>query len=160
MKPFFTILLAMATSCASAQDIPSIRITELTELASRKSDSVWVINFWATYCAPCVKEMPYLEAVAGRYKQQPVGLLFVSLDFPETYPAALKRFVTKKKIRSRLAWLNETDADYFCNAIDKSWGGSIPATWIVNTASGYRKFYEDSFTAETFEKALKEAIGR
>jgi len=159
MKALLTILLLCVFSLLYAQPIPSIRITELTSLASRPSDSVWVINFWATYCAPCVNEMPYLEQITERYKNRNVGLIFVSLDFPETYPKALRRFVAKKKIRSEVVWLNETDADYFCNAVDKRWGGSIPATWIVHTSSGYRRFYEDSFTAETFEAALKQALG-
>lgn len=159
MKQLLTILLLSTACLVSAQPIPSIRITQLTRLAERHSDSVWVINFWATYCAPCVQEMPYLEQVAERYKDRKVGLIFVSLDFPGTYPKALRRFVAKKKIRSGVVWLNETDADYFCNAVDKRWGGSIPATWIVNTSSGYRRFYEDSFTAETFEAALKQALG-
>ena len=160
MKTLLTFLLACGASYASAQHIPSVHITELTELASRKSDSIWVINFWATYCAPCVKEMPHLEQVAGRYRNRNVGLIFVSLDFPESYPNALGRFVAKKNIRSAVVWLNETDADYFCNAVDKSWGGAIPATWIVNTATGYRRFYGDAFTAETFERAMNEAMGK
>ncbi len=160
MKALFTILFLYSANCLSAQNIPSIRITELTDLVQKPSDSIWVINFWATYCAPCVKEIPHLEEVVARYRHRKVGLLLVSLDFPEAYPKTLKRFVEKKKIGSAIAWLDETDADYFCTAIDKTWGGSIPATWIVNTSTGYRRFHEDSFTAAEFEAALLQALER
>ncbi len=151
------LLLAMA---ANAQTLPAWKITDVADYYSKKTDSVYVINFWATFCVPCVAEMPHLQSITKKYEGRKVKLLLVSLDLPSVYPQKIILFAKRHNITASMAWLNETDADYFCNVIDKKWSGSIPATLIVNAATGYRQFYEKDFTAEEFETELKKAISQ
>jgi len=103
-------------------------------------------------------EMPHLQSITKKYADKKVKLLLVSLDFPSFYPDKIKAVAKKKNIKADIAWLDETDADYFCNAVDKRWSGSIPATIIVNAATGYKEFYEQQFMKKEFEEALKKAI--
>jgi hypothetical protein len=84
--------------------------------------------------------------------------LLVSLDLPSYYPAKVTSFAKKHNFNTNIVWLSETNADYFCPKIDKSWSGSIPATLILNPSTGYRKFFEEEISAETFEAELKKAI--
>jgi len=159
MKKIFIILLALSTACSSrGQTIPSWKITDVVNYYSQQTDSVYVINFWATWCKPCVEELPYLQSITKKYAGKKVTLLLVSLDLASFYPDKIQSFATKQAVNASIVWLNETDADYFCNRIDKKWSGSIPATIIVNAATGYKQFYEQQFTAEEFEKELLKAL--
>jgi thiol-disulfide isomerase/thioredoxin len=141
-----------------AQKIQSIKMTELAAYAN-KTDSVLVINFWATFCKPCVEEIPFLQKICKKYTANKVKLILVSLDGPAEYPNKIRAFIHKKKFSATHFWLNETDADYFCPQIDKQWSGAIPATLIVNKANNYRGFFEQSFKETEFEAVLKNALG-
>ncbi len=125
---------------------------------SNGSDTVYVVNFWATFCKPCVGEIPSFINIVKKYEEQKVKLLLVSLDLPNYYPAKIVGFVKKNHFNTNIAWLNETNADIFCPMIDKSWSGAIPATIIVNGKTGYKKFFEDEMKAEQFEKEVKMAL--
>jgi hypothetical protein len=84
--------------------------------------------------------------------------LLVSVDLPSFYPKRIAAFAAKNNFNASMAWLDETSADYFCPMIDKSWSGAIPATIIVNTKTGYKKFFEAEMKEEDFEKELRKAI--
>jgi thiol-disulfide isomerase/thioredoxin len=155
---FFAILLLCASFFAAAQTVQKIKMAELAAYIAH-SDSVLVVNFWATYCKPCVEEIPYLIKICKKYKGQKVKLLLISLDMPADYPVALKAFIKKHRFIVQNCWLAENDADYFCPQIDKKWSGAIPATLIVNKAKNYREFFEQPFKEAAFEALLKTALG-
>jgi thiol-disulfide isomerase/thioredoxin len=151
------IIIACIYINGYSQEIAKWKITDIENLME-KSDSILVINFWATFCVPCIEEIPDLIKFSNKYKKQKVKLYLVSLDFSENYPAKIKKFVAKKKYNASVAWLNETNADYFCPKIAETWSGAIPATLIVNKKSGYRKFYEEKLSAPEIENAIQKAI--
>ncbi len=158
MKKILGILFFSACiQFAHGQTIPKWKITDVEKYMGQK-DAVLVINFWATFCKPCVAEIPSFISITNNYKKENVKLLLVSLDLPSYYPAKIASFSKKHNFRTSIAWLNETNADYFCPRIDPSWSGSIPSTVIINTKTGYRKFFEEEMTAADFEKELKAAI--
>ncbi|MEO5943970.1 MAG: TlpA disulfide reductase family protein [Ferruginibacter sp.] len=140
------------------QSIPKMKITDVEKYISTDSSNILVINFWATFCKPCVAEIPSFISTVQKYKNDKVKLLLVSLDLPNYYPAKIATFAKQHNFSTNIAWLNETNADYFCPKVDEKWSGAIPATLIVNTKTGYRKFFEDEMSAATFEKELKLAI--
>ena len=142
---------------AQSQEIPKWKIADVEKYMGTK-DEVLVINFWATFCKPCVAEIPSFIKITNQYKSQNVKLLLVSLDLPSFYPTKIASFAKKHQFNTNIVWLEETNADYFCPKIDKSWSGSIPATLILNTKTGYRKFFEEEIDAADFEKELKMAI--
>lgn len=152
----FTAFLCMAVY---SQPIPKWKMNDVVRYFSKDNDTVYVVNFWATFCKPCVAEIPYFISLCNKYKSRKVKLLLVSLDLPDYYPAKIRVFARKKQFNTSIAWLNETDADVFCPLIDKNWSGAIPATLLVNGKTGFRKFIEDDIKAEDFEAMLKQAIG-
>ena len=152
----FTILLfAMASR---GQAIHKVMMADVVRSFSNGSDTVYVVNFWATFCKPCVGEIPYFIDIVKKYEGQKVKLLLVSLDLPEYYPKKIAAFVKARQFNTNIAWLNETNADIFCPMIDQKWSGAIPATIIVNGKKGYKKFFEDEISAAMFEKELKLAL--
>jgi peroxiredoxin len=159
MKKWILALgLVWAFAGASAQRIPAIKMAELAQYAA-SSDSVLVINFWATFCKPCIEEIPFMQRIGKKYAGQKVKLLLVSLDAKQQYPGKLRAFVKQRRFTAPVLWLNETDADYFCPLADPKWSGAIPATLIINNARKERRFYEQPFTAQTFESELRAVLG-
>ncbi len=157
LKRILLLLLFTGIISVKGQTIASWKVTKLQDYIS-KSDSVLVINFWATFCKPCKEEIPYFETIVNKYKDQKVKLLLVSLDLPDFYPNKIKVFAEKNNYNNQIVWLNEANADYFCPKVDKAWMGGIPSTLLVNPKTGYRKFFEQQMKPEEFERELKMAL--
>jgi thiol-disulfide isomerase/thioredoxin len=158
------MLLTLSIRNINAQHIqnanaPQITVWKLADLQkAMRTDQPTIINFWATFCKPCIEEMPYFQEMANKYRSKGVNLVFVSLDVKEAYPAKLKNFLNKRKINQPVAFLDETDADLFCPAVDEKWSGAIPATLFINNKKGYRKFFEDQLSKEQLEKHILEML--
>ncbi|WP_242094901.1 TlpA family protein disulfide reductase [Aestuariivivens sediminicola] len=120
---------------------------------NKKDNKVHVVNFWATWCAPCVKELPYFEQLNASYADENVEVLLVSLDFPHLYESKLKPFILKNKLASKVIVLDDPDMNRWIPKVDSLWSGSIPATVIYNKHE--RKFFEQSFTYSELENELK-----
>ncbi len=144
-------------AAAPAQEIKKIKITDLESYIT-KSDHPLIVNFWATFCGPCIQEIPYFQSVTAKYKDRKVELLLVSLDLPDYYPAKISSFARQNNYTTPIMWLNETNADYFCPKIDKSWSGGIPSTLFINNKTQYHKFFERQLTEPQVELNIKEMI--
>lgn len=152
-------LFARSQSPAGSQSIAKWKIEEVVKSYTADNDTVYVVSFWATFCKPCIEEIPVFIKLVEKYRSHKVKLLLVSLDLPSYVPVRLPAFIKENNYKTNHVWLNETNADHFCPMIDEKWSGAIPSTIIVNNSTGYRKFVEDQMSAEEFESALKEAIG-
>jgi peroxiredoxin len=159
IKKLLPLLLLLVSLQGLAQSIPSYKIEQLDRLI-RDSKTPLVINFWATYCKPCVEEIPYFQSIVKKYENKNVRLLLISLDLESYYPSSIEKFARRNQFTAPIIWLNESNADHFCPVIDSSWSGVIPATLFYNPATGYRKFYEVQMKPEAFEAALKEMTAK
>ncbi len=158
MKLFVVIMFSCFTATAYTQDIPSVKVEELVNQYSN-AKGVTVVNFWSTWCKPCQEEMPIFLSVTDSLKSKGVSLLLVSLDTKDVYTnGKLKAFVNKKKWVAPMVWLNETDADRYCPAVDKTWSGVIPVTLIINPTKNYSKFYEAALNKAELLKGIEEAL--
>ncbi|MGN6416638.1 MAG: TlpA disulfide reductase family protein [Pseudobacter sp.] len=144
-KVILLIFCVVFACCCFAQQVRKVKIGELTSYID-SCEHPLVVSFWATWCAPCVEEIPWLQAGVEQFKNEKVELVLVSLDFDREYPKGLQDFITKQKFKASFFWLDETNADYFCPAIDEKWSGGIPATLFINKKTGYRKFFERQLT--------------
>lgn len=122
----------------------------------KENDTVYVVNFWATWCMPCVAELPNFERLNAEYKGKKVKVLLVSLDMKKQVQKSLLPFIKRKNIKSEVVFLNDPNADAWITKVDSSWSGAIPATVIYSKDK--RKFYEQSFTFESLEKELKQFL--
>ena len=151
---FITIFFSLSVF---GQEVKKIKIIDLEKIIA-ESKTPLIINFWATFCKPCMEEIPHFQKMGKKYEKEGVKLLLVSLDMKDAYPVQVNTFVKKKKITTPTAWLDETNADYFCPKIDKTWSGAIPATLFINNSNSYRKFTEDTLSEKQLEKEIRTLI--
>jgi len=148
MRSFFLLFTATLFSvAATAQDIKAYSADDVVLRCSSK-DTVYIINFWATWCVPCVQELPEFNKLESKYAGKPVKVLLVSLDFKEDHTYKLRSFLDRKHITPEVVWLSDTDPNVFLPKIDNSWQGSIPATVIVQPGKHFKKFIEGQVTEE------------
>lgn len=117
------------------------------------SDKVKVINFWATWCAPCVKELPLFERLNNERPDVKVILVSMDLDL-DPNPEKVYMFITRKNIKSEVVLLNEPDPNSWINKVEKEWSGALPATIIINPKTGQRKFIEKELHEGDLEKLI------
>ena len=148
-----TISIFFLSFSTKAQDLITFQnFEELNSYIQQNSDKPLVINFWATWCAPCVKELPYFEKLGAAYSSKKVKVLLVSLDFPKQVEKKLIPFINENKIQSDVVLLDDVNEDIWIQAIDKNWSGAIPATLIYH--KNQRKFYEQTFDYQLLENEL------
>jgi thiol-disulfide isomerase/thioredoxin len=119
-------------------------------------DKVYVINFWATWCKPCIKELPYFEQLNKKYSNKNVEVILVSLDFPHLYDTKLKPFIVKNQLASKVIVLDDVDMDTWIPKVSETWSGSIPATIIYKNDES--EFYERSFSFKELETEVKQFL--
>ncbi|WP_336128358.1 TlpA disulfide reductase family protein [Mesoflavibacter sp. CH_XMU1422-2] len=151
--PILVVLLMV--SCK--EESKEITFTEvdyngLEKVLNKQDNKTYVVNFWATWCAPCVKELPYFERINKQYKDKNVEVVLVSLDFPKHFDTKLKNFINEKQLQSELYALNDMDSNYWIPKVNKDWSGAIPATLIYN--SNKREFFEQAFEYDELERTL------
>lgn len=121
-------------------------------LKPKNNDTTYIINFWATWCRPCVKELPYITSLEKKYADKKIKVTLVSLDFKKNYGKMLA-FLKKRNITTSTVLLNAPDANAWIDKVDKSWTGSIPATIIFNSTK--REFYEKEFHEDELHKTIE-----
>ena len=151
MKKLILISLISIALHVSAQKVEVVDLAELERKMIHTENRLTLFNFWATWCGPCIKELPHFDALASKNKN--VKVYLVSVDFPSELEK-VKKFVAKKSWDADVLFLNEKDADRYMTVIHTEWSGAIPATLFV-TNDGKTFFHEKAFTEEELEKHVK-----
>jgi len=133
-------------------EIKTVSFDELAPLLNKKDDKIYVVNFWATWCAPCVKELPYFEKLTKNNPKEKLEVILVSLDFPNQLESRLEPFARKNQLQSTLLFLDEPNENEWIPKIDSNWSGSIPATIIYN--KNERQFFEKAFTEQELNQIV------
>lgn len=152
MKLLLCTLFLTYFSYSYAQKVEVIKMPQLQEIIEGESDQIKVINFWASWCGPCVKELPYFDEIS---ENALVDVTLVSLDFPQDVKKA-ETILKKKNIATPSFLLDEKN---YIDQIDTSWSGAIPATLIVDN-KGNRYFSEKAFSKDELVKLIQDITSK
>jgi len=137
--------------------IPSYDFEAFQKKVLQKSnDTTYVVNFWATWCKPCVKELPYFERINKEYADKKVKVILASLDFPNKVQSQVVPFIKKNKLHSEIVLLDDADANSWIPKVSEAWSGAIPATVIYKNDT--HNFYEKSFTYEELKTEIQKIL--
>jgi thiol-disulfide isomerase/thioredoxin len=125
-------------------------------LIHQENDTTYVLNFWATWCLPCVKELPAFERLNQENKNKKFKMILVSLDFGRDVLKRLLDYKLNQKLSAEIVLLDDPDANAWIPKIDKDWSGAIPATIIYRNEKW--QFYGHSFTYEELKNEIENFI--
>ncbi|GHE55376.1 hypothetical protein GCM10011340_07660 [Roseivirga thermotolerans] len=145
---------ALACSPQGEQRLEVVKFDALDELINRDSEQLEVINFWATWCKPCIKELPYFEELHS--ENESVHVTLVSLDFADEFEKKVVPFVDSRGLSADVLLLDEIDYNAWIDRVDPSWSGAIPATLLINHRTNKRRFVEKELTKEELESIISE----
>ena len=155
MIRYSILFLLCATAFSAVGQAKIVKLPELQKVINDPSDQVKVINFWATWCGPCIKELPLFEKLNKERKDVAVTLVSMDMDL-DPNPEKVNKFVTRKKLASSVLILDEQNPNTYIDKIATEWSGALPATLVVNTKTGKRKFVEKELHEGDLEKLLDE----
>ena len=128
----FLLCCILSFGQSKGQSLKEIGSDGLEALSSNINDTTYVVNFWATWCSPCVKEIGYFEELHREYASTNVKVFLVSLDFPTQIEKRVIPFLKEKDITAEVLLVTDLDYNSWIDRVDTTWSGSLPATLIYN----------------------------
>ncbi len=146
----FAISLCILFLCVSSFVAQEIRVYDTFDKMEKEiflnNDTTYIINFWATWCKPCVKELPYFEKLNNKVADQKIKVILVSLDFKNQVDSKLKPFIEIGNYKSKIVLLEDNKYNTWIEKVNRNWSGSIPATLLIK--GNNRIFAEQEFESE------------
>lgn len=149
------LLFILTIGPSFGQEAKVVKLQELKQAIAAPGNGVRVINFWATWCGPCVKELPYFEKLSRDRSDVEVLLVSTDLDL-DPNPEKVHRFVKRKNLTAKVLILEVQPSNDWIDQLDKEWTGALPATIVVNTKTGKRKFVGQELHEGELEKLIAE----
>ena len=140
VKPIVIVMLFFS-QCCLAQDIADKKFEQFYQDDILKTGGIQVVNFWATWCKPCIVELPYFEKINSEMGSKDLKVCLVNLDFNSKFKSSATDFVRNRNIKSKVIHINDADPNEWINKVDSSWSGAIPATLIY--VDGQKVFFKE-----------------
>jgi thiol-disulfide isomerase/thioredoxin len=153
MLVIITIII-LNSAISYGQKVEYIKIPELEKILRNPDNKLFVVNFWATWCPPCVAEISNFENAAKNYDQGKVKFILVSLDFPSQVEKQLIPFLKKNKISLDVAVMMDVDYNKWIDKVDSKWQGDIPATLFFNNSKKSKYFHSGEVTETQLKKYI------
>ena len=132
--------------------MPVVQFDELEPYLEKQNDTTYVVNFWATWCPPCVKELPAFEKAVIEYGDKPVQVILVSLDMKDKIEDKVIPFIDENQLRSQLFLLDDPYSAEWIPKVDPHWDGAIPVTLIYNKDK--RMFFNQTFEYDELSETI------
>lgn len=158
MKYVLFVLLFGLMCDTQAQQIKTVTPEWIDEINASKSDTLYIVNFWATWCKPCVEELPYFEQLADSCASKKVKIYLVTTDMRKDIATRVTDFIKAKKLTQQVVFINEVNADKWINKVSEEWSGAIPATLMIKGDAGFKHFKEGELTFEELQLLVNQVI--
>lgn len=153
-----TLILLLLPFAGFAQDVPVVGLKQLQDMYIKDNDTTYILNFWATWCVPCVEELPYIDQITEDYKDKKVKVILASMDGEKNIESRLVPYLEKNHLKSTVVLFSEPKPNSWIPVFSPDWSGAIPATIIRNGKLGKEEFYEKKFHEGELEEVLKEFL--
>ena len=155
MRISVSALLLGAAALALPAPAPLRPLDEKTfaQLTASHKGSVLLVDFWATWCAPCREEMPQLVQLERTYRGRGLRLVTISCDEPEDQSKAAE-FLTQHGAPAPAYLKRVAEDEAFIDSVDRKWSGALPALFLYDRSGRMVR----SFIGETDASALEQAI--
>lgn len=150
-------MLALLLLWAQAAGLATVDEAGYQKLVASHKGSVLLVDFWATWCQPCRKEMPELALLEARLKAKGLRLVTISADEPEKESAA-RAFLAQSKFTGPAYLKRAKDDDHFINAIDPKWSGALPALFLYDRSGKKVASLVGESTMAEVEAAIKKVL--
>lgn len=151
------VFMVLVVDVSQAQPMPKPATQpDLMEAVRASGAKIVVINFWATWCMPCVEEFPAFVRVNNEMKSESVKVIFVSVDFEDEI-AEVQRFLSKHRVTDQ-TYIATGNQDAFIKAFHPEWVGSVPATFIYDGNGTQYTFWEGKVTYEELKQRIQQYL--
>lgn len=132
-SPILLVIIVLASVNLRSQDVHVFeKFSDFEYLLQKNNDTTYVVNFWATWCKPCIKELPEFEKINQEFNNRKFKMILVSLDFETQLDSKVKPFINEQNIQSEVVLLADTKHNVWIDKVNPEWSGSIPVTVIYN----------------------------
>ena len=135
-----------------SQNIPVVKFNELEQQWMKNNDTVYLVNYWATWCKPCVEELPAFIELEKQMKNEKFKMILISLDFPTQKESRVIPFLKKNEIPTQVVILDD-NPNIWINQVNENWDGDIPVTQIIQNSQ--KEFYNSSLNLEELQKIVQ-----
>jgi thiol-disulfide isomerase/thioredoxin len=147
----------MAAAIWPQQKLAPLDESGYRALLKSSAGNVVLVDFWATWCAPCRKEMPLLAKLDARLRAKRFKLITVSADEPEQQQAAAD-FLAKSSISGAAYLRRAQDDDKFISSIEPKWSGALPALFLYDRQGKLVKSFLGETEIATLEAAIQKLL--
>lgn len=144
---------------AGSGDVQKVSAAGVKSLVAKNKGKVVLVNYFATWCPPCVDEFPDLVKLQAKYKSRGLSVIGVSLNDSADEMDTLKAFIRKQK-PSFPVYIASPLNIAFCRATDKRWEGDIPLTIIFDRSGKQRLYRSGPRTLAQFEADIKPLLAK
>jgi len=156
MKKFVIAAIVLAAANIFSQDIKPLQsIADLDGIKENAKGNVLLLNFWASWCKPCVKEFPELVKLYNDYKDKGFRLVFVSLDDLPDIEKKVVPFLKNQGVDFTTYYNKFDKPEELIDYVDKNWQGAIPSTYIYDKDGKLKQGILGSKNYEQFESEIK-----
>lgn len=156
LRSIFILTTLLSISSATFAQQPVWNLDDFQARVLQNNDTIYVVNFWATWCKPCVTELPYFENQHTEFKSSPVKIILVSLDFKKDLNR-MSEFAIKKDLKNEIALLSAGNPDSWIDKISPQWSGAIPATVYFKNKQLIH-FFEGEYSNEQLNSTIKNLL--
>jgi thiol-disulfide isomerase/thioredoxin len=158
----YLLLVALAIVSASIthanERARPISATEFRAILDKERGKVIVLNLWATWCVPCLREVPDLITVANELQGAGVTLIGVAVDDPSPGAAQVESFRKKYFPSFRTFARQGSEIDELASVVDPAWNEVVPTTYIIDRQGKVSKRIQGKRSAEEFRTLIKKSL--
>ncbi|MBK8558071.1 MAG: TlpA family protein disulfide reductase [Lewinellaceae bacterium] len=151
-------LLLLLAAQGQAQQVPFIKSNQIEYWKHSSSDTIYVFNFWATWCGPCVKELPNFDVIQEKYAGRNVKVVLISTDFKKDAQQRLQAFIEKNDVDSEVMFMDESNPNNYIDLVTPEWSGALPATLVLCSGRKKEIFHEGELSLEELDDMVRKAL--